>query len=549
MKVLGGGRFPKANSLKSVDGASIFIVFLAFALGAFVRFTPVLSADFPLNDGGLVYVLTENLRQNHYVLPAQTTYNTANIPFAYPPLAFYLLASISDILGTPLIDILRVLPALVSSLCILAFYAVARVILQSKSKAAIAVLAFAFVPRSFEWMIMGGGITRSLGLLFSLLAVAFVYRLYTRGGIKIIVATILAASLTVLSHPESSWFVIYTAALMFLFFGRNRLGVLRSLAVAGGVLAVTAVWWVSLILTHGLRPLVSASGSHFGSSWIGLLSFYITDESLLPLVGVLGLLGLCWCITSKKYFLPLWLVAILLLESRSANTMAMIPLSLMAAIGMEEFILRAFVRKLSQSKETPETGNSWAEDLLQTRAAKVVLAFFLLYILGAAFIFLIVSPLYKVLPLEERMAMKWAKANTPADSLFLVFSGTPWWQDASSEWFPVLAERTSLLTVQGAEWLPVNEFRLRWERYKSLQSCANEDVFCLQEWLDKNPVSFQFIYLSNRYLSSIVNLAPADDFRDLNHFPKLYYSLKGSPGYTLVFEQSGVAIFQKSKQP
>jgi hypothetical protein len=82
------------------------------------------------------------------------------------------------------------------------------------------------------------------------------------------------------------------------------------------------------------------------------------------------------------------------------------------------------------------------------------------------------------------------KANTLADSQFLVFSGSPWWQDASSEWFPVLAERTSLLTIQGAEWLPANGFIQRWVRFDNLQFCANADILCLNEWLAKNPVTF-----------------------------------------------------------
>ena len=43
-----------------------------------------------------------------------------------------------------------------------------------------ATLAFALIPRSYEWLIMGGGITRAPGMLFALLALAAVIRLVHR---------------------------------------------------------------------------------------------------------------------------------------------------------------------------------------------------------------------------------------------------------------------------------------------------------------------------------------------------------------------------------
>src|SRR3954468_14221949 len=97
----------------------------AVLLGLFLRLLRVVGEDFPLNDGALFVQMTEDLRAAGYHLPATTTYDYAGIPFAYPPLAFYVAGWLAD-LGVPLLDVVRLLPALVSTCTILAFHALAR---------------------------------------------------------------------------------------------------------------------------------------------------------------------------------------------------------------------------------------------------------------------------------------------------------------------------------------------------------------------------------------------------------------------------------------
>src|SRR6266545_8069862 len=85
----------------------IVILGLALFLGSVIRIFPEVMAGFPLNDGGMFYVMIRDLRLNHYFLPAFTTYNLAAIPFAYPPLGLYLAALLRDVLGLPEIEALR----------------------------------------------------------------------------------------------------------------------------------------------------------------------------------------------------------------------------------------------------------------------------------------------------------------------------------------------------------------------------------------------------------------------------------------------------------
>ncbi|MDO9302752.1 MAG: hypothetical protein Q7T89_15305, partial [Anaerolineales bacterium] len=75
---------------------SMLFLFTALLFGAVVRFVPAASNGFPLNDGGMFYTMIRDLQANHYILPQFTSYNFADIPFAYPPLGFYIAASLSD---------------------------------------------------------------------------------------------------------------------------------------------------------------------------------------------------------------------------------------------------------------------------------------------------------------------------------------------------------------------------------------------------------------------------------------------------------------------
>ena len=118
----------------------------------------------------MFYVMIADLRTNHFLLPAFTSYNHLNIPFAYPPLSFYIAGLISSI-GISTFDVLRWLPPLISTLSIFAFYWMASLMLTSRSKASLATMAYALMPRLFSWYVMGGGLSRSFGLLFLLISV------------------------------------------------------------------------------------------------------------------------------------------------------------------------------------------------------------------------------------------------------------------------------------------------------------------------------------------------------------------------------------------
>src|SRR5919202_168179 len=188
----------------------------AFGLAAAVRIRPFVTTDWPLNDGGMFATAISEIVRNGYALPATLDYNGQTIPFAYPPLAFYIAAVVSQLGQIAPVDVLRVLPFLFSCLSVAAFYRLARRLLSDDRAVIAATTGFGLVPSGWIWMVMGGGLTRGLGLALCLLAlanIAAVLETPTRRGI--VVSGVLAG-LTLLTHIEFAWALAFSAAVFWI---------------------------------------------------------------------------------------------------------------------------------------------------------------------------------------------------------------------------------------------------------------------------------------------------------------------------------------------
>jgi hypothetical protein len=500
----------------------------ALLLGATVRLAYVLPADFPLHDGGLFYVMVRDLQQAGYALPASTGYNAADVPYAYPPLGFYLAGLAADLTRWPLLDVFRLLPLLWCLLLIPAVFLLARALLGPLA-AACAVVAFALLPRSFEWLLMGGGVTRAPGLLFAVLALWQLHRLYSRVGLAIapppshpapsqswrgaivsLVLTTLFAAATALSHPEMAWFLAYSAALCWLAWGRTRGGTLATALVAVGTALLTAPWWATVLARHGPAPLLAAGSS--GWTLLGLASLLkleISDEPAFPLLGALALTGVLVGPRERRWLLPAWLAAVFLLGPRSALTVGTVPLALLAGVGIARGLVPLL---LGPPADAPTEEQGPLPHAPGLRWRPLVLSFVLIFLItyataGAA---LGLTDQLGTLRADERAAMAWIARNTPPASRFAVVTGERWAGDRSSEWFPALAERTSVATVQGYEWLGQNAFRAQVVRYDALQACARQTADCLEAWRAES-MPFSHVYVPKRSVAQFVTRAAADD--------------------------------------
>ena len=515
---------------KNQIGWAALFFWLSVLFGAWVRFLPTLEANAPINDGGMFYVMITDLRANHFLLPAFTSYNHLNIPFAYPPLSFYVAGLISSI-GISTFDILRWLPPLISTLSIFAFYWMASLMLVSRSKASLATMAYALMPRLFSWYVMGGGLSRSFGLLFLLLTCASVWVVFTQRAPKYILWTALFGAGAILSHPETGLHAATACALIWLFKGRSSRGVRDALLMAVGVILFASPWWGTVLLQHGFAPFQSAlnTGGHDAFFWIAWITLDFSEERFATILMVLGLIGFAVQCARRDWFLPLWVLVPFVVEPRSAMAIATIPIATLAGISLSDLVIPGIAAFNSRSNAA---AYDWEKYISGSWIVKLFLSYILLYALIGAVTYDFSLATYVVSP-ENRAAMDWIASNTPFGSRFIVLTGQPDpLADPIAEWFPAYSSRTSQNTIQGREWILGKDFTAFRVRLNQLQSCLNSAPSCVENWASLNRLNCDYLYVEK---SSAANPIPGT----------LLYILRQSRDYSLIFENNSAAIFAR----
>ena len=516
-----------------IDRVSLGLVFFLTLVGLAVRISAPLSGSFPLNDGGLFYKMILDLQGNHFILPDYTTYNNAALPFAYPPFAFYFYGLIASAGKVSVLKLMQFLPSIVSALTVPAFYLLAKEILDSKAQAALALLAFTFVPRAFDWLIMGGGVTRAFGLLFALLAMRQSYIFFSRQSQGTSLAMIGLGALVVYTHPEAVTHTVISAVFFYLWKDRSMKGLMRAIIAALGILLITTPWWLTILTRHGLDPFLAAMSAAKQNSYnalTGLLilfRFDFTEEPNLTLIAILGLIGIFTLLAKRKFFIPLWFFLMHLLEPRGGALFMMIPLAMFAGIGLDQTILPG-LRNLNPG-QLGMNNEDWASSVLKGKTVKIFLAILFMYTSLSALQVGAGIKQRSTLTQADLDAFNWVEENTPPNSHFaLVTRGLPL-NDASSEWFPALTGRTSLATVFGYEWLNDGKFGARVEIYQELQKCTAQDVDCLNHWAQEIGRGLSYVYVRKQ--------GGGHTALDTN--------LSNSADYTAVYDTTEIVIYLK----
>ena len=510
------------------------LLFTALLFGAIVRFWPAFTNGFPLNDGGMFYSMILDLKENDYQLPEFAEYNSVDIPFAYPPLGFYVAAFLSDasatlsagLLPVSVLQILLWLPALVNTLSIFFFYKLAEQVLNSRLSASLAVMIYALSSRAFLWQVMGGGITRAFGMLFLILMLWQTVQLFKSEGYpKHLALTILFGAGAILSHPQTALHAVLGGAVLFGFYGRNKRGVLSAVAVGFGVVFLTAPWWGNVLLRHGLEPLLSA-----GQTSQRTLEFYLIVLNLhgpgnflaIPML-IFFYIGLWISIRQKNFFFIAWIVLAYLIDTRGGDSIALLPEAMLAGLGLLKLVML-----INRSNDEQDSTL-----LMAPRSQALVFGAFLYFILAASISdFQLVNTSLK--PEDLRM-IEWVNSNLEENKTFLLSTGREFsMSDPMQEWFPALTKQHSVTTLQGLEWTLNELFFLWYEELVAFQHCT--DVNCVTGWSGKNKINYDYL---------LVTIPTRDDESDLaDSLRSLAISAKASPSYTVVYESENVLIFE-----
>ena len=516
-------------------GLVILVLFIT-ALGAILRLYFVLQVDFPINDGGMFFQMTNDLLANHFALPVSTSYNTGAypgpIPFAYTPLGFYLAGLLQTISGLDLLTIFHYLPVVYAIVAIPVFYALSAELLGGGNAALYATLAFVSLLPAYQWLSMGGGIARSPAMLLSLLALWQAVRAFKQRSKLAVICSAFFTGLLGMAHIEILWITVIWIALMPIFLAPDRRGLLTLIAIGVGSALVAAPWYLTVVSQHGISTLLGAAES--GSfSFIGSLAVLmirnLTDEVTFTPLLVFAMLAFVQRLLRRDYLLPAWVLAVAFLAPRSATRGMTVPLAMLVGIAIDEIILPAVNRLVA------------SEGRKKTVVNLITIAFIAYIVIRSA----VYSPLYAkfgtnsydILSIENRQAMQWVKTSTPPDSRFLVLSPyTHWSADQAAEWFPALAMRASINTPQGAEWLPSGTFNRQVSLYNVLRDCTGQELGCLEQATAEFDLDYDYIYISGDLLDASQNIS----------LPMpVAASLLSSPAYVQVYTSGPVSIFQR----
>lgn len=480
--------------MKTVQSQKIYkVVCFTFILaGAFLlRFQYFSNTDYPLNDGGLFYQMTRELIDNGFRFPVFTAYNQSQIPFAYPPFGLYLSGGISQLSGLDLLVVFRWLPLIINLIALPFVFLLADKLLGNFTAGLTAAGLWAFSLPSYEYLIMGGGITRSPGYTASIIGIFFfVLYLKTENKWHFLIA-ILFGGITALSHLEIfSVHVLSILVLAFIVKKPLRKSAAAVLIYLLGCAVISTPYVITVILNHGLTPFLSASGSVNFSPAPGVVRLFLfnfSKEYSLTITAVLGVIGFIAQVLRRKPGLLVWLGLMILADPSNADRSALLPLTFLAAIGFHEVLFPALVRIRKGNHENTEVQGG-----ALTEFSALSSVFLFLYILLLAFFrFYAQDNRWNSITTTDIQAFRWIESNTSPEATFLLLPHKYSWQhDGVSEWFPALTQRKSVLTVQGAEWQP-NDYHEHVENlYTNFHDCFESGCDCLTKTLsqlDKNP--------------------------------------------------------------
>jgi hypothetical protein len=513
------------TTAQSKDVSRFFLILTA-CFGLYVRLFPLFKTNFPLVDGGMFYTMIKDLQASHFVLPVFTTYNQAEIPFAYPPLAFYIAGLVNAITGISLIDIIKWLPVFISILIIPFFYYYVKQVLNSEPKAALATLIFALTPNSYWWNIVGGGLTRSMGTLFFIITAISAYQMYREKKMLWVIGTIFGGTFVVLSHLAWALQSMVVVSLLWFFWGRDRQGIINSAIVAIGILLLTSPWWITILQYHGIQAFYQA-GQVTHSRWLFwtiLFALSFTGE-YTTVIAVFALIGFFVHLAKKEYFFPLWAILCLIADPRGGIPASIFPFTILAMSAITDGI----APQLFNIKTDDQCFDSWTQSL-NTKIGRLFFGFFIILFLYNSYS--VSNTLsYQVLGTEEFKAINWVNFNTKATDRFLILDeqSNPLLSPLT-EWFPALTDRRSIATIQGTEWLSDDKhYNEQLPIITNLHQCLYQDVSCLYDLQDKMTDKYSFIIVSSK-----------------NQIP-LLNSLENHPDFKLVYSSSTIKIFQVNK--
>lgn len=505
-RILHGVQSVRPNSL-----AILLMLIIFLARSPFLR-----GVSNPYNDGGLFLPVIEDLIQEGVFTQKFINYNNYTIPFVYPPLGIYVVSLLKFITGFDTLVFFTVIPFSLSLICCLLYFYFVLELTKSKNVAFFSTLIMFVLPENYFWTIRGGGITRTWGSLFALSTLFFLMRWKKTGGYNYLLSGLMLG-LTYLSHPDISFFITYSVIILYFTTNNENRGISKLFILLSIGIITSSFWWINVLRQHGTTPFASAILFRSGFRYpLSSLMFFTSADSIHRLVVLSGFAGIFYVLKNKKYLSLLLLLAVTLGLKQTVGFMYyLVPFSVFAGIGID-YIGKQVIKKKYQTVffgvillisliSFPPTNRTIRNDYPQLRP-------------------------------EDKNAMLWIRDHTPQNASFIVISPyTEWWKDTIAEWFPALARRKSIVTVQGTEWLPDNIAFKTVTLHRDTRLCNSQSLECLELAAQTHGKTFTHIFLSKMRDQPGVG----------DYCPLLFQSIRASERYRTIFGNESAEIWEK----
>lgn len=504
-----------------------FLAMLIMLTGVVIRCAHFFLFDIvhePYRLGGLFIAFADEIARHNFQFPVTIPYySVGGIPFAYPPLGFYVQAVFLKIFPERIFLIANLLPPLISVLTLgvaaWCFYQWAGAwTLKSLS----AMTAYALLPNAFYNQVEAAGLAESFGSLALIVYFNTLIRYQERKNAASAILAGCALALCVISSPGSALgsalislvFVLDTLIAVGL---SDKLKPYLHLLLLGVIgIVLSAPYWLSVILNHGAGIFLNSTGMQFelsdpsvSTSKFGYLWFTF---SALQLDGVFfwtitTFMGLVWMLSKRNFFIPLAFLAMFCIP-RENTWLTAFPAAWLVACGIAD-VLYPVIKSLSIF--TPVGKSRFLGVSLVLIALSMTLQAFELMKVQA------INEYWKLEP-DRIEALQKAREIIPASAQVIVLGN-----GGLREWSPYLLRREVLNTEFGLEWEP--------EEYHKIMS-ANQQLDGARNWQDiENSIKLLtdihqiYIVSENGKISEYFQGVGADEFVVKMQVPGLQVSV------------------------
>lgn len=414
------------------------LVFLIAASLAFL-FYNAFRFDMPLGFSGMYTLMAEQISDNDYSLPESTPYyGPGGVPFAYPPLGFYVMAFVAGLFDVSSITYLRFIPPLFCFLALAPLFLLVERMTSSFWAAFFSTAFLLFSPTLYYNHAWSAGMVRGLAFFLMLGGLYCFHRAVAEENRLFTVLAGIFLGLTGLTHLFyglffALWVACYGAAV----FRVKALKTAFLTFLTGGLVGIP--WLYLMITRYGIQIFRHAFSSHDNAAFLDVLAQGRANALLewfgmkyvgvpIPLIGfALAAFATVYLLYKRQFGIPVvWLVMTLVL-SPEGDRFLVVLVAILIGVGFQ-------------------AGLDWfkAKWLRAVLIGGILVSIYQMAGYG-------LNEMLNSIPVLHRNAFDvagYVERNIPEDSRYLFVAG-----QAEAEWFPYVLKREPFVSKWGSEWL------------------------------------------------------------------------------------------------